>query len=304
MFKKDFTNIKKNSYDQLVRKCYLEILGREPDESGFNHYVNQLNTGTISAAQLPDKLKDSIEYKHEPKNFLQQNPEQNFSKIPILMYHEISDQNHPLCVSPEAFRKQMQLLKDQNYEAISLTKLKKIIDNREDTVEKLIVITFDDGCSGVYSNAYSILKNNNFTATIYVVPAWIENNGISFEGQISTYMSWKKLKEISDHGFDIGSHTFSHKWLVTLENNELKKELDLGDESIKDNLGLDVKHFCYPYGSFNEQIQKMVIDRYDTAVSTIKNFSKINGAYSRQWVMRDTSLDDFRKILTYDSTTV
>ena len=59
MFKKDFTNIKKNSYDQLVRKCYLEILGREPDESGFNHYVNQLNTGTISAAQLPDILKDS-----------------------------------------------------------------------------------------------------------------------------------------------------------------------------------------------------------------------------------------------------
>ena len=38
--------------------------------------------------------------------------------------------------------------------------------------------------------------------------------------------------------------------------------------------------------------------------SRILNFSKINGAYSRQWVMRDTSLDDFRKILTYDSTIV
>ena len=298
-FKKDFTNNKDNNYDELVKKCYLEILGREPDELGFNHYLNQLNAGTISPIQLPGMLKDSIEYKHEPNNFLQHNLVQNFSKIPILMYHEISDQNNPWCVSPDAFRKQMQLLKDQNYEVISLTKLKKIIDNQEEIVEKLIVITFDDGCSGVYSNAYSILKKNNFTATIYVVPAWIDNNEISFEGQISTYMSWKKLKELSDHGFDIGSHTFSHKWLVTLENNEVKKELDLGDESIKCNLGLDVKHFCYPYGSFNPQIQKMVIDRYDTAVSTIKNFSKINGAYSRQWVMHDTSLDDFRKVLTY-----
>ena len=299
MFEKDSTNTKKNNYEKLIKKCYLEILRREPDEFGFNHYMDQLNNGDVSAAQLPEIFKDSIEYKHEPKKFLHHNLEKNFSKIPILMYHEISDQNNPWCVSQDEFRKQMQLLKDKNYKTISLTKLKKIMDNHEYDVDKLIAITFDDGCSGVYSNAYSILKNNNFTATIYVVPAWIENNEILFEGQFSTYMSWKNLKELSDHGFDIGSHTFSHKWLITLENNEVIKELDLGDESIKDNLGLDVKHFCYPYGSFTEQIQKIIIDRYDTAVSTIKDFSKITGAYSRQWVMRDTSLDEFKELLIY-----
>jgi peptidoglycan/xylan/chitin deacetylase (PgdA/CDA1 family) len=299
MFEKDSINTKKNNYEQLVRKCYLEILRREPDESGFNHYVSQLNNGDVSPAQLPEIFKNSIEYSHEPKNFLQHNLQKNFSKIPILMYHEISDQNNPWCVSPDEFCKQMQLLKDKNYKTISLTKLKKIIDNHDNVIDKLIAITFDDGCSGVYKNAYSILKNNNFTATIYVVPAWIENNQILFEGQFSTYMSWKNLKELSVHGFDIGSHTFSHKWLVKLENNELKKELDLGDKSIKDNLDLDVKHFCYPYGSFTEQIQKIIIERYDTAVSTIKDFSKITGAYSRQWVMRDTSLDEFSKLLIY-----
>tara|TARA_B110000467_G_C18265965_1_gene449289 strand:- start:254 stop:1111 length:858 start_codon:yes stop_codon:yes gene_type:complete len=281
-----------------VRTCYLEILQREPDELGLNHYVKQLNIGNISSLQLSEIFKDSIEYKHEPKNFLQNELKSTISKIPILNYHEISDQNNPWCVSSNAFLKQMKFLKDQNYKTISLTELKKIVNNHGDVDEKLIVITFDDGCDGVYSNAYPILKNNNFTATIYVIPKWIENIGTSFEGQFSTYMSWKKLKELSEHGFDIGSHTFSHKWLITLENNELKKELDLGDEYIKDNLGLDVKHFCYPYGSFTEQIQKIVVDRYDTAVSTIRNFSKITGAYSRQRIMRFTSLDEFKKILT------
>jgi len=52
-----------DNYDELVKKCYLEILGREPDELGFNHYLNQLNAGTISPIQLPGMLKDSIEYK-------------------------------------------------------------------------------------------------------------------------------------------------------------------------------------------------------------------------------------------------
>ena len=57
-----------DSYNQLVRTCYLEILQREPDEFGFNHYVDQLNNGTISAIQLPGIFKDSAEYKILIKN--------------------------------------------------------------------------------------------------------------------------------------------------------------------------------------------------------------------------------------------
>jgi proteasome lid subunit RPN8/RPN11 len=110
-------------------------------------------------------------------------------------------------------------------------------------------------------------------------------------------MSWNNLKELSNHGYDIGSHTFSHQWLVKLENEKLRKELDLADVVIKKKIGLDVKHFCYPYGAFNEQIRELVIGRYDTAVSTIQNFSKIVGAYSRQWVMYDTSLEQFKRLL-------
>jgi hypothetical protein len=57
-----------DNYEQLVRKCYLEILRREPDESGFNHYVSQLNNGDVSPAQLPEIFKNSIEYKTLIKN--------------------------------------------------------------------------------------------------------------------------------------------------------------------------------------------------------------------------------------------
>ena len=220
-----------------------------------------------------------------------------FSEIPILMYHEIRDLNNPWCVSQKEFCRQMNLLKKEDYKTISLTRLKNGIKNNEDTDEKFIVITFDDGYEGVYSKAYPILRDNGFVATLYVVPSWIDGKEIPLEGQYSTFMSWNNLKELSNHGYDIGSHTFSHQWLVKLENEELRKEIELADVAIKKKLGLDVKHFCYPYGSFNEQIHELVIGRYDTAVSTIQNFSKIVGAYSRQWVMYDTSLEQFKRLL-------
>ena len=233
-----------------------------------------------------------------------------FSEIPILMYHEIRDQyDNMMCISQKEFSRQMSLLKRQNYKTISLARLKKGVENNEETNEKLVVITFDDGHEGVYSNAYPILRDNGFIATLYVVPSWIDGKEmftrrigstgkeIPLEEQYSAFMSWENLKELSNHGYDIGSHTFSHQLLVNLENEALKQELDLADKAIKDNLGLDVKHFCYPYGSFNEQIRELVIDRYDTAVSTIQNFSKITGAYSRQWVMNNTSLEQFKRLL-------
>ena len=237
-----------------------------------------------------------------------------FSEIPILMYHEIRDQyDNMMCISQKEFSRQMGLLERQDYKTISLARLKKGVENNEETNEKLVVITFDDGHEGVYSNAYPILRDNGFIATLYVVPSWIDGKEmftrrigstgkeIPLGEQYSAFMSWENLKELSNHGYDIGSHTFSHQLLVNLENEALKQELDLADKAIKDNLGLDVKHFCYPYGSFNEQIRELIVTRYDTAVSTIRNFSKITGAYSRQWVLNNISLDQFSKLLTEPS---
>ena len=133
-----------------------------------------------------------------------------FSEIPILMYHEIRDQyDNMMCISQKEFSRQMGLLKRQNYKTISLARLKKGVENNEETNEKLVVITFDDGHEGVYSNAYPILRDNGFIATLYVVPSWIDGKEmftrrigstgkeIPLEEQYSAFMSWENLKELS-----------------------------------------------------------------------------------------------------------
>jgi hypothetical protein len=57
----EYKLLAKNS--EIVRKCYLEILYREPDPSGFNAFLDHLKNGDIDEEQLISKLKKSDEYK-------------------------------------------------------------------------------------------------------------------------------------------------------------------------------------------------------------------------------------------------
>lgn len=50
-------------YEEIVRKHYRELLSREPDPDGFNHYVGMLKKNEISEQQLINIFKNSIEYK-------------------------------------------------------------------------------------------------------------------------------------------------------------------------------------------------------------------------------------------------
>ena len=51
------------NYEEIVRKCYRDLLNREPDEDGFNHFVGLLKNNEIDEKQLIDILKNSTEYK-------------------------------------------------------------------------------------------------------------------------------------------------------------------------------------------------------------------------------------------------
>ena len=48
---------------EVVRKCYRDLLNREPDEEGFNHFVGLLKKNELDEKQLIDILKNSTEYK-------------------------------------------------------------------------------------------------------------------------------------------------------------------------------------------------------------------------------------------------
>jgi len=55
--------LNENIIKEIVRKCYLQYLNREPDDVGLKHYVNLMKTNQIDKESLILTFKDSPEYK-------------------------------------------------------------------------------------------------------------------------------------------------------------------------------------------------------------------------------------------------
>ena len=52
-----------NTIKEIVRKCYLKHLNREPDYAGLEHFVTLMKTKQIDEKQLIEHVKNSTEYK-------------------------------------------------------------------------------------------------------------------------------------------------------------------------------------------------------------------------------------------------
>jgi len=93
----------------------------------------------------------------------------NEINIPILLYHDIADDDVP----PALFAAHMSALYNAGFTVISLAQVKDFVLRGIDLPSNPIVITFDDGYLSNYVYAFPVLRRYNFPATIFPM-------GISF----------------------------------------------------------------------------------------------------------------------------
>ncbi len=74
---------------------------------------------------------------------------------------------------------------------------------RKPIPDKLVVLTFDDGCSTHATYVAPLLKSLGFNGSFYLctLPSFSNKNW---------YMSWDQMKEMARDGFEIGNHTRHH----------------------------------------------------------------------------------------------
>ena len=75
---------------------------------------------------------------------------------------------------------------------------------RKPIPDKLVVLTFDDGCASGFTVVAPILKSLGFNGTFYVC------DFDSFKTRKDWYMTWRQMKELAEAGFEIGNHTVGH----------------------------------------------------------------------------------------------
>ncbi len=147
--------------------------------------------------------------------------DQNPNEFTILSYHEIADKSETLdstyAVTPVHFDEQMHWLIDNGYHFINIDDILKYRKHGKTLPNKAVLITFDDGYSSVYANAYPVLKKHKIPSVIALVGSWLlKENKVDFSGQKiqrNKFLSQKEIKEMVSSGLvEVASHSYlSHE---------------------------------------------------------------------------------------------
>jgi peptidoglycan/xylan/chitin deacetylase (PgdA/CDA1 family) len=67
----------------------------------------------------------------------------------------------------------------------------------------------------------------------------------------SMYLSLDECREMINHGFDIGGHSRSHRWMEYLDQEKIRHEVS-DDIDLFCKLDIEPRYYCYPYGSYSD----------------------------------------------------
>jgi peptidoglycan/xylan/chitin deacetylase (PgdA/CDA1 family) len=230
-------------------------------------------------------------------------------KIPILMYHSISNHANPkfkqFTVSPKLFAEHMAYLHQHRYTSMTVTQfLAARSQNGAKLPERPVVLTFDDGFADFYTEALPMLRRYGFAATLYVATGFM--NGMSrwlqHEGEANRPMlTWDQLREISANGIECGGHSHSHPQLDTLSPAQAYREIAQSKRLLEDHLAQNISSFAYPFGYHTPSIRRQVQEAGYTSACAVKHAmsSDMTDPFSlaRLMVKSDTDVDALAALL-------
>ena len=182
----------------------------------------------------------------------------------MLIYHRVGgDSKDERDVSMAAFSDQLRAVGD--YDVVSLDAAVGRIKRGDDSAS--VVLTFDDGFSDVYENAWPLLRARRLPFFVYLATAFVGAETWwpgSTAKSAARGLAWAELAEMVDSGLcTVGNHTHTHARPELLTTDEL----DLCSDAIERYLGVRPRHFAYPWGVVVSQMAGKVSDRFDTAAT-------------------------------------
>ncbi len=167
----------------------------------------------------------------------------------VLGYHELKPiPLNEFDTTPEAFASQLDWLKDNGYETLSLEEFISYLKKDEGFPEKSVLITFDDGYNGIYYYAFPELKKRGMKAAFFITASTI--GGI--KGTKYPHITYEQLAEMAaDGNMSIGSHTISHLRLTELSSDALKIEVSKSKQILENFTGRKIQAIAYPEAYYN-----------------------------------------------------
>jgi len=214
--------------------CIVLFLSCENGNEGKDSGAREINSGSSEKAGLP-------------------------IRVPVrasgFLYHRFDEKKYPsTSISASLFEDHLNYLIKNAIPVITLGQLFQIRDS-VDKSQKYVIITIDDAFDSFYQFGYPLLKKYGLKATLFV------NSETVGSGD---YLNWDQLKELHEYGIEIGNHTHSHAYFLNEPPAErtgiFLKDVAMAQELIKEHIRHTCTVFAYPYGEYDEDMQKTVRD--------------------------------------------
>jgi peptidoglycan/xylan/chitin deacetylase (PgdA/CDA1 family) len=193
-----------------------------------------------------------------------------------------------LFVKPIRFRAQIDYLARKGYTAVTLDQVYKAWEKDGLLPPKPIVISFDDGYRGDYTDALPTLAEHDWPGVLNL------KLGALKDGELTEQM----IEEMLGAGWELGSHTISHLDLTTLKGPDLTHQVAGSRQMLQDEFGVPVDFFCYPSGRFDRRVVREVRDAgYLGATTTQPGLASREDLYKLRRI-RMEQRDDVRSLRT------
>jgi peptidoglycan/xylan/chitin deacetylase (PgdA/CDA1 family)/GT2 family glycosyltransferase len=225
--------------------------------------------------------------------------------VPVLTYHSVSTEPPgPIrrwSVTPARLRAHLTALRDAGFTGLTVTGLLACYRGARTLPERPVVLTFDDGYEDFLLEALPALDDVGFPSTLYASTGLLRDEKSSAV-RPARMLDWRQLAEVAAAGVEIGAHSHTHRELDTLSRREATFEVAHSRQRLRDELGLPVSTFAYPYGYSNRGVRSAVRDAGYDAACGVKNAYSHAGddrwALSRILVERDLDTAALTRLVT------
>jgi len=185
-------------------------------------------------------------------------------QVPVICYHQIRDWTakdsktaKDYIIPPAAFKEHIKMLHDSGYHTILPDQLYDYLTKGTPLPSKPVMLTFDDTDLDQFTIANPELKKYGYKGVYFIMTVSLGR---------PHYMSKEQVKQLSDEGNVIGSHTWDHHRFDKLSHTSTMKmmgkngkitlkptddwvtQLDKPTKLLEDITGKKINYFAFPFG--------------------------------------------------------
>lgn len=187
-------------------------------------------------------------------------------RLLVLCYHAIRDRSDdpilaPYGIAPQVFVQQLDFLSSVGFTFVAADAVANFVEHGAPLPKRPVLLTFDDCYEELVEIARDVLKPRRIPALAFAATGMKSGTNEwdqAFGAERRRLLAPTELRELASLGVEIGSHSRSHRDMMTLDEAQQVEEAS-GSAADLVRLGLPApRFFAYPFGAVDERCKQVV----------------------------------------------